>query len=185
MNSQIKFLVTIALLVVIFWKIQDKFHLLDVKIIDNSTVQNKNESTDNNSTDDEVKLNNYVEIHNSKGDVITIDVDVADNELKRNMGLSNRKYLGTYEGMLFIFDERVSTPFWMKEMLIPLDILFIDADGFIVDIKDNNAPCTDSYCPSISSSTMYKYALEVNANFCQTNNVIIGNSIVMHLDSSI
>lgn len=183
MNNQIKFLITIALFVVIFWKVQDKFHLLDVKIIDDSAVQE--ETSNNNSSNNGGDLNNYVEIYNSKGDIVTVDVDVADSELERSTGLSNRKYLGTYEGMLFIFDERVSTPFWMKEMLLSLDIIFVDAEGFIVDIKDNNAPCTDSYCPSISSSTMYKYALEVNANFSETNNVTIGNSIVMHLDSSI
>ena len=73
--------------------------------------------------------------------------------------------------------------FWMKDMLIPLDIIFVDSSGFIVDIKDNNAPCTDSYCPSIPPSTSYRYVLEVNANFCEENRVKVGHSITAHISS--
>jgi uncharacterized protein len=85
---------------------------------------------------------------------------------------------------LFIYDEKINNPFWMKDTYINLDIIFIDEKGFIVDIKEDNEPCTEVHCPQILSSQQYKYVLEVNGGFSQINGVQVGQSITIHLASS-
>jgi hypothetical protein len=71
----------------------------------------------------------------------------------------------------------------MKDTFINLDIIFIDEKGFIVDIKENNEPCSDSYCPQILSSEEYRYVLEVNGEFAKINGIKEGQSVTMHLVS--
>jgi len=185
MNSQFKLLIYIGVLVGIFLLIQDRFNIFDIKIVDKDgqTVQQNEVSTSGEG--DTESVSNYVELYNSDGDKVKVNVEVADTESLRRAGLSNRQYLGDYDGMLFVFDELVTSSFWMKDMYIPLDMIFLDGDGFVVDIKAGNEPCTDTYCPAISSSKMYKYVLEVKSNFCETNGIKIGGSMVMHLESSI
>jgi len=87
--------------------------------------------------------------------------------------------------MLFVFDRKVNNPFWMKNTLISLDIIFIDEKGFIVDISEKNEPCTDdSYCPQIMSSQEYKYVLETKGGFCEINDVKMGQNVVIYLAAS-
>ena len=126
---------------------------------------------------------NYVEIITGAAKSVKVNVELADTEYKRRLGLSFRKYLGDYDGMLFAFDTEVNTPFWMKDVQIPLDMIFFDSLGFIVDMKEAVAPCTDTYCPSIYSTKSYKYVLEVNSGFIQKNSIPEGGSLVLHLES--
>jgi uncharacterized membrane protein (UPF0127 family) len=72
----------------------------------------------------------------------------------------------------------------MKDTLINLDIIFTDEKGFIVDIKENNEPCTDVHCPQIVSKEPFKYVLEVKGGFCEINDVEVGQSITIHLAAS-
>ena len=189
MNNQLKLLLYIVFLAAVFIYVQDTFNIFNISFSD--TAQRNGEVQDIEEREvvelEEVNVveeENYVEIFISGGESIRVDVDIADTDLKRARGLSNRRYLGDYDGMLFIFDEMLNRPFWMKDMLIGLDILFIDDSGFIVDIVEDNEPCTEYYCPQIVSSRMYKYVLEVNAGFCELNGVEVGQSIVMHLARS-
>jgi uncharacterized membrane protein (UPF0127 family) len=187
MNNQLKLLLYIVFLAGVFVYIQDSFGIFNVSF-DQDGQSKQEEVTENGEDFDEdivvVDEKNYVEIFIGEGETITVNVEVADTEIKRATGLSNRRYLGDYDGMLFIFDEKVNRPFWMKDMLISIDIIFIDESGFIVDIAQENEPCTEYYCPQIMSSKMYKYVLEVNEGFCKSNGVEVGQSVVMHLASS-
>ena len=65
----------------------------------------------------------------------TFKLQVADNDSERKGGLSLTKYLPHDEGMLFIFGDRNIREFWMKDTLIPLQIIFIDGCN-IVDIQE-------------------------------------------------
>lgn len=183
MNNQLKLLIYLGMMAGIFLFLQDRFKLFDIALVDKNAEEKTEQEVEEN--EDEEELVSYVEIYKKGGESIKVNVEVADDDASRRMGLSNRKYLGDYDGMLFIFDEKVNSAFWMKDMYIPLDILFVDTDGYIVDIKEAQEPCTANYCPGINSKSMFKYVLEVNANFCQTNGVEVGNSLVLHLDSSI
>lgn len=67
------------------------------------------------------------------------NVEIANDDKKRQDGLSNRKSLGEKDGMIFLFPKKEKLSFWMKNTLIPLDIIFIDNDK-IVHIAKNAKP---------------------------------------------
>lgn len=183
MNNQLKLLLYIVFVVVIFYFIQDRFSIFDISFINDIAQKDEDIQIDDESTlgEEIVSDQPFVEIFRQSGNEVRLNVEVADTSAKRAAGLSNRRYLGDYDGMFFVFDEKVSTAFWMKDMYISLDIIFIDEKGFIVDIKHNNEPCSATYCPQISSSMMYKYVLEVKAGFCENNEIVIGDSLAIHL----
>ena len=103
-------------------------------------------------------------------------VEIAKTETTRENGLMKRKYLPANQGMLFEFNKIQYLNFWMKNTLIPLDILFINDHWQIVDIKTMQ-PCVQSPCAIYSSALPAKYALELNAGFTQQHSVVVGNSL--------
>lgn len=168
MSNQLKLFLYIVFVAAIFLFVQTKFHIFDISVIDNITKQNDEEASNaGDSAVVEGTESNYVEVITGANKSVKVNVEIADTTEERQTGLSFRKYLGDYDGMLFIFDQEVSTPFWMKDMQIPLDMIFFDSQGFIVDIKESQAPCTATYCSSIYSVKNYKYVLEVNSDFVE------------------
>ncbi len=75
-------------------------------------------------------------------------VEIADNDASRERGLMFRKSLAADRGMLFDFKSPQSVAFWMKNTLIPLDMLFIAPDGHIVSIARNAVPMSEAPIPS-------------------------------------
>lgn len=110
-----------------------------------------------------------------------IFVEIANTNQKRTLGLSNRDSLGEYEGMLFTFDKKNTRPtFWMKDMLIPIDIIWIN-DEVVVEIHENVPPpnpgTPDKNLLLYSPSIEIDYVLEVNTGFSKANNIINGTKI--------
>jgi uncharacterized membrane protein (UPF0127 family) len=105
-----------------------------------------------------------------------IRVEIADTYEKRKAGLMFRESLPENQGMLFIFDSEDYYSFWMKNMRIPLDIIWIDKDKRIVDIKADVPPCKDS-CEGLPSNAKAKYILEVNVGFAERNGIKIGDEV--------
>jgi uncharacterized membrane protein (UPF0127 family) len=62
------------------------------------------------------------------------EVEIARTEEEKEQGLSNIEYLPDDEGMLFIYDEPQEVGFWMKDTLIPLDIIFIDDEEEVISV---------------------------------------------------
>jgi uncharacterized membrane protein (UPF0127 family) len=79
---------------------------------------------------------------------LKFEVELALDDAHRSHGLMFRKKLGPYEGMLFDFYQEMPVSFWMKNTLIPLDMLFIAADGTIKHIHANAVPMTTDAIPS-------------------------------------
>jgi uncharacterized protein len=75
-------------------------------------------------------------------------VEVADTDATREEGLMFRKSLAADAGMLFDFKTPQEVAFWMKNTLIPLDMLFIDQRGVVVNIKANATPLSEAAIPS-------------------------------------
>ena len=75
-------------------------------------------------------------------------VEVAETAADQERGLMFRKSLAAGRGMLFDFHTPQTVSFWMKNTLIPLDIVFIDADGRIVTIAANARPMSEDLIPS-------------------------------------
>ena len=123
----------------------------------------------------------FVEINNVK-----IDIEIADTQAKQELGLMNRTELCENCGMLFVFDKVGFYPFWMKNTIISLDIIFIAEDGKIVEIAPNmpTDPCIgvdetkqDCITPVADTQIPHKYVLEVNAGFCNKNNIKVGDLV--------
>jgi len=180
MSNQLKLLLYIVFVVAIFWFIQTKFNIFDVKFGD--TLQTEQTNTGENVAP-EITATNSVEIVTGADKSVKVNIELADTDDERRLGLSFKKYLGDYDGMLFVYDSETNIPFWMKDMQIPLDMIFFDSQGFIVDIKEAQAPCTDTYCPSIYSKSSYMYVLEVNSGFVEKNNITEGGSLVLHIEA--
>ena len=104
-------------------------------------------------------------------------VELAQTPEQREYGLMNRSYLDANAGMLFIFDKQGIYPFWMKNTLIPLDIIWIDNSGKVVFIKENAQPCTNFLCPNIIPTSSAKYVLELNAGICNETGIKLGDQL--------
>ena len=92
------------------------------------------------------------------------NVEIADTPELREKGLMYVKSLSENDGMLFIFPESGKHSFWMKNTLIPLDIIWINVDKEIVFIKGNVQPCLASeVCVGIVPNQDAKYVLELKA----------------------
>ncbi|HUC94747.1 MAG TPA: DUF192 domain-containing protein [Candidatus Saccharimonadales bacterium] len=110
----------------------------------------------------------------------TIQVQIADTTQEREQGLSGVSSLAQDKGMLFVFDTKVTAVFWMKDMLFPLDMIWI-ADGKIVAINKNipkPAPNTpDNQLKTYSPGQFIDRVLEVNAGFADKNKIKVGDSV--------
>ncbi len=89
----------------------------------------------------------------------TWTVAVADTPALRAQGLMGVTDLGDLDGMLFVYQSEVSNGFWMKDTLIPLDIVFFDANGVLVDLL-TMTPCESDPCPVYTPAGQYRYAIE-------------------------
>lgn len=94
-----------------------------------------------------------------------VNVEIADSEDSRARGLMFRKELPEESGMFFIFPGDGVYSFWMKNTLIPLDIIWLDKDFKVVHIKSFVPPCESFNCPSYNPELEARYVLEVNAGF--------------------
>lgn len=89
-----------------------------------------------------------------------------------------RAYLPSSRGMLFIFPEEDFWSFWMKDTLIPLDIIWMDAKGRIVDIVENAKPWSNKEVPpSFNPVSRAFYVLEANAGFVTKHRIKIGDQV--------
>ena len=80
--------------------------------------------------------------------VVHFKVEIADNEATRERGLMFRTSMAPGRGMLFDFKHPQPVAFWMRNTLIPLDMIFIAADGRIVSIARNAVPHDETPIPS-------------------------------------
>lgn len=86
-------------------------------------------------------------LHTTKGD-FAFTVEIADDGAERAQGLMFRDHLAADAGMLFDYHEEQLTSFWMQNTLIPLDMIFIGADGIVKHIHVNARPLDTTSIPS-------------------------------------
>ena len=91
--------------------------------------------------------------------VADLNVEVADTVEKRTIGLMFRKTMPENAGMLFLFEDESVRSFWMRNTLIPLDMIFINRAGVIVHIHENAKPHDESRVPSVHPVSQ---VLEIN-----------------------
>lgn len=106
-------------------------------------------------------------------------LEIADTTYLQAKGLSNRQQLCSDCGMLFIFKSEKIQTFWMKDTLLPLDIIFINANYQITDIYTANPEPnkSDFQLTLYQSTTPTKYVIELNAGTSQKINLKVGDTI--------
>ncbi|MFA5877867.1 MAG: DUF192 domain-containing protein [Candidatus Staskawiczbacteria bacterium] len=105
------------------------------------------------------------------------NVETADNVAKQKNGLMLREELKNDQGMLFIFSKEDIYPFWMKNTLIPLDIIWLNENKEVVFINENTQPCLISPCPDIVPTEKAKYVLEINAGLVNETGLSVGSKL--------
>ncbi len=98
--------------------------------------------------DPEIKFQRSSLVIATSGRDIKFEIELATNDTERARGLMFRKQLGPYEGMLFDFYKEMPVSFWMKNTLIPLDMVFIAADGTVKHVHANAVPLSTDSVPS-------------------------------------
>ena len=107
----------------------------------------------------------------------TIDAEIADTRSSRELGLSGRTSLPKDTGMLFIFDTPGRYGFWMKDMLFPLDMVWINKDGVVVKIEENAKP--EDYPVTYINDPEASYVLEINAHTAESYGLFLGTKVTI------
>ncbi|MGE5308237.1 MAG: DUF192 domain-containing protein [Deltaproteobacteria bacterium] len=103
--------------------------------------------------------------------------DVAADEASRARGLMYREKLGENEGMLFVFETAGTYAFWMKNMRIPLDFIWITPDLRVGALNKDVPPCGVGDCTSFGPVLPVRYVLEVEAGFIAKHHIALGDKI--------
>lgn len=103
-------------------------------------------------------------------------IELAETQAQQAQGLMFRRQMAPDAGMLFIYAKPQLAAFWMKNTFIPLDMLFIAADGRIAHIHPNAAPQSEA---TISAPAPVKAVLEVNGGLAARLGIRVGD-IVRH-----
>ena len=107
-----------------------------------------------------------------------VKVETANTDIKRARGLQGRDSLEAGQGMLFIFPQESGYDFWMKDTLIPLDMIWMDKHFKVVDVKENVPPCEKDPCEVYVPIAVAKYVLEINAQGAKNYGIKIGDAAV-------
>lgn len=107
-------------------------------------------------------------------------VELADNDETRTRGLMFREHMGKEHGMLFTFPAEMPLAFWMKNTLIPLDMLFFDKQQRLVSVQQNVPPCKADPCSTYPSAGPAMYVLELNAGQAAKLGVKPGDKLDIH-----
>jgi uncharacterized protein len=96
-------------------------------------------------------------------DGFAYEVEIAADPELRGQGLMFRDQLRPAHGMLFFFPEDGRYSFWMKNTMIPLDMIWIDANRKVVHVKSDVPPCKIEECPTYDPGADARYVLELAA----------------------
>lgn len=116
-----------------------------------------------------------LEIRAASGAVHRFEVELADNEAERGRGLMYRPRLAPDAGMLFDFGRTFVVHMWMRNTRIPLDMLFIRADGVIARIAADTVPFSEEI---ITSGNPVRFVLEINAGTARRLGIRPGDRVV-------
>lgn len=105
-------------------------------------------------------------------------VEVADEALEMQKGLMFREELCSNCGMIFVFGSEMEHSFWMKNTLIPLDMVFIDSENVVVDVLHAD-PCEKDPCEHYIPKNKAMYVLEVNKNTFDAS--LIGTKVKINI----
>ncbi len=106
--------------------------------------------------------------------IAVIDIEVADDDAAREQGLMYRDSMAENAGMLFLMGIEELQAFWMKNTILPLDIMFVDSERRIVSIHRNCKPYSLDQIPSGKPAI---FVVEVNAGYTEKYGIKVGDLI--------
>jgi len=124
--------------------------------------------------DTSVPSTDYGLIHMQVGNQ-PFTLELAATDKTRQHGLMHRQSLPADRGMLFVFPDEAPRSFWMRNTLIPLDIVYLDAAGKVVSISQMK-PLDETGVPSLGPA---KYAIELNEGAAARSGVKVGDVLTI------
>ena len=115
----------------------------------------------------------------TKFDELHYRVEVADTARLKSIGLMYRSSMPEKQGMLLLNERPQRMNIWMKNTFIPLDIIYIDRDGYIVKIVENARTESTSVMPS---GGKVKAVLELNAGQVRQQDIAVGDRVTYKVD---
>ncbi|HAV08056.1 MAG TPA: hypothetical protein DEF12_00860 [Rhodobacteraceae bacterium] len=106
--------------------------------------------------------------------VARFSVEVADSDAERAQGLMFREKMARGAGMLFIYPRPQAVSFWMRNTLIPLDMIFVDSTGLVKRVHENAVPGDET---PISGGEGILVVLEINAGLAQALGIVPGSQM--------
>ena len=116
-------------------------------------------------------------------DNFAVQVEVAADDPTREQGLMFRDHLADDRGMIFLFPASGVYPFWMKNTIIPLDMIWIDDAKRVVTVASDVPPCKADPCPSYpmpNGPAAARYVLETAAGVAKKHRVEPG--VMLRMD---
>ncbi len=101
-------------------------------------------------------------------------VEVADDPSERSQGLMFRESMPTSAGMLFVYDRPQRASFWMRNTLIPLDMVFADQNGVVTRIHENAVPLDET---GIDGGPGVQFVLEINGGLAARLGLDVGDEM--------
>ncbi|MGD1147496.1 MAG: DUF192 domain-containing protein [Thermoanaerobaculaceae bacterium] len=107
-----------------------------------------------------------------------LQLELALTEQEKRTGLMFRDALAADRGMFFPFESDGIFSFHMKNTLIPLDIVWLDAAGRVAEVLPDAPPCRSNPCPMYRNTKKARTVLLVNAGYSRTHGVVPGAQLV-------
>lgn len=103
--------------------------------------------------------------------------EIADTPERVARGFMHRPKVRDGEGMIFVFPQADLHSFWMKNTLVPLDIIWMDDDATVIHIEASVPPCRDDPCPGYGPPRIARYVLEVRAGTAAREGLKLGDRL--------
>lgn len=108
---------------------------------------------------------------------VSLRIEYALTEAAREKGLGGRMSISSDYGMLFVFSKDDMYGFWMKDMLVPIDVFWLDSKGQVVSMTKNVA--TSSYPNVFYPNAPARYVLETASGFADTHSIATGTLLLL------
>ncbi|MDY7082476.1 MAG: DUF192 domain-containing protein [Halobacteria archaeon] len=114
----------------------------------------------------------------------TVTLEIADTPEERSKGLMFRDSLAENHGMLFVYQNEAHRSFWMKNTYIPLDMVFVDGNGRVINVE-HAAPYNESGLKSYESDAPAQYVIEVNRGYANRTGIEKGTKVILEYNATV
>lgn len=104
-----------------------------------------------------------------------VQFEIVRTTASQEKGLSGRTSLPSNYGMLFVFPKKDTYSFWMKDMVIPIDIMWLDEDGTVLGLVENVSP--DTYPQTFTPPSPVRLVLEMGAGEANKHSFFVGTRV--------